>query len=104
MQNQTQLHNDATLCPIIGYLPMVLLIIAAFASSQIVAASTNVSQTQYTAQKMLHILDYVAVDYGNVIQNGVVVNQSEYREQVANCLARKCRTIASGRPTAAVGR
>jgi high-affinity iron transporter len=82
MQNQIHLHNNAALRTIFGYMSMITLFIAAAASSQIVAASTNAPQTQYTAQKMLHILDYVAVDYGNVIQNGAVVNQSEYREQV----------------------
>ena len=32
-------------------------------------------------QTLLHILDYVAVDYPGVIENGQIVNPAEYREQ-----------------------
>jgi high-affinity iron transporter len=31
---------------------------------------------------MLHVLDYIAVDYADVVQNGIIVNEDEYREQV----------------------
>lgn len=34
-----------------------------------------------SAQTVLHALDYVAVDYPGVVQNGAVLNQDEYTEQ-----------------------
>lgn len=34
-----------------------------------------------TAQKIVHILDYVSLEYAGVVKNGDVTNQSEYQEQ-----------------------
>ena len=34
------------------------------------------------AQLLLHLLDYVAVDYPQCVQNGTVLDQAEYDEQV----------------------
>src|SRR5215471_16668036 len=34
------------------------------------------------AQLILHLLDYVAVDYPQCVQDGTVLDQSEYDEQV----------------------
>ena len=35
-----------------------------------------------TAQQVLHLLDYVAVEYPEFVQNGRVTDEAEYREQV----------------------
>jgi len=35
-----------------------------------------------TPQKLLHILDYVSVEYGNIVQNGKILDSGEYDEQV----------------------
>lgn len=58
------------------------LVITIIACSQIATADTFSPDVHRTAQKMLHVLDYVAVDYVNVVQNGVVTNEDEYREQM----------------------
>src|SRR5262245_44353819 len=34
------------------------------------------------AQLLLHILDYVAVDYPDAVKDGVVADEGEYKEQV----------------------
>ena len=47
-----------------------------------VFASTVAADSERTAQKILHLLDYVSVDYVNVVKNGVVTNEDEYREQM----------------------
>jgi len=81
MPNQTRTPNTQSrrhAC----YGLMVALMIAIMAYSQMAAAGINSPEAQHTAQKMLHVLDYVAVDYGNVVENGVIVNENEYREQV----------------------
>jgi high-affinity iron transporter len=38
--------------------------------------------TPEQAQLILHLLDYVAVDYPQCVQDGTVLDQSEYDEQV----------------------
>ena len=38
--------------------------------------------TPEQAQLILHLLDYVAVDYPQCVQDGTVLDQSEYNEQV----------------------
>src|SRR4029450_12976341 len=38
--------------------------------------------TPEQAQLILHLLDYVAVDYPQSVQDGTVLDQSEYDEQV----------------------
>jgi len=35
-----------------------------------------------SAQKLLHILDYVSVEYGNIVENGKVLDAGEYEEQI----------------------
>ncbi|WP_455205447.1 FTR1 family protein, partial [Kaarinaea lacus] len=47
----------------------------------LVTASTDDSDLQRSAQKIVHLLDYIAVEYANIVQNGVVTNQDEYEEQ-----------------------
>ncbi len=42
----------------------------------------NVDQDlQRSAQKIVHVLDYIAVEYPNVVQNRVITDPSEYAEQ-----------------------
>ena len=38
--------------------------------------------TPEPAQVILHLLDYVAVEYPQCVQDGTVLNQSEYNKQV----------------------
>ena len=57
-------------------------VIATLSYFQCAAASAITPEAERTAQKMLHVLDYIAVDYANVVQNGAVTNESEYGEQV----------------------
>jgi high-affinity iron transporter len=38
--------------------------------------------TPAPAQLLLHLLDYVAVDYPEFVQEGTVLDQAEYDEQV----------------------
>ena len=49
------------------------------------ALSVNANEArdwQKTAQSIIHSLDYVSVDYPGVIEQGQVVNQEEYQEQL----------------------
>lgn len=79
MLNQTTVQNNFHQ-NIVCFGLMVALLIVIGAYSQIAMADTR--QDQNTAQKMLHVLDYVSVDYANVVQNGVVLNKDEYQEQM----------------------
>jgi high-affinity iron transporter len=38
-------------------------------------------ENEVSAQKIVHILDYVSLEYAGVVKNGVITNQSEYNEQ-----------------------
>ena len=60
------------------------LLMAVFIFPAFVAAnSANPdAEVQASAQKMVHILDYIAVEYASVVQNGVVTNKDEYQEQM----------------------
>ena len=48
----------------------------------LVAASMAAAQPAERAQTILHMLDYVAVDYPEFVKDGKVVDQSEYDEQL----------------------
>ena len=48
----------------------------------LVAASVAAAQPAERAQTILHMLDYVAVDYPEAVKDGKVVDQSEYDEQL----------------------
>lgn len=39
------------------------------------------SSADHSAQSVLHILDYIRVDYANTVVNGHVVDEEEYHEQ-----------------------
>ncbi|KPJ90717.1 MAG: hypothetical protein AMJ53_13085, partial [Gammaproteobacteria bacterium SG8_11] len=52
------------------------------ACGQLALADSFPQETQRTAQKMLHVLDYVAVDFPSVVEDGAVTNEDEYWEQV----------------------
>lgn len=58
------------------------IIIAALCSIPAFASqNTEQKNAQDLAQKIVHILDYVAVEYPDVVKNGVVTNAEEYAEQ-----------------------
>jgi high-affinity iron transporter len=46
------------------------------------AAAVGAQAAPEQAQLILHMLDYVAVDYPEFVQDGVVLDQAEYQEQV----------------------
>lgn len=59
-----------------------LTLLLMLSSSFVSANNVNPAQeVKTTAQKMVHILDYVALEYANVVNNGVITNQGEYEEQ-----------------------
>jgi len=58
-----------------------LILIVFFFSPLIAIASSNDNDPQGIAQKMVHMLDYVAVEYPNVVKNGKITNAEEYKEQ-----------------------
>jgi high-affinity iron transporter len=49
------------------------------------------------AQIILHMLDYIAVDYPEFVQNGIVLDQAEYDEQVE--FSQQARTMLDQLPT-----
>jgi high-affinity iron transporter len=55
-----------------------------------------VQATPEPAQVILHLLDYVAVDYPQCIQDGTVLDQSEYDEQVE--FSQQVRTLLNQLP------
>lgn len=52
--------------------------------------------TPERAQTILHMLDYVAVDYPEFVQDGTVLDQAEYNEQVA--FSQQVRTMLNQLP------
>ena len=52
--------------------------------------------TPELAQLILHLLDYVAVDYPQFVQDGTVLDQSEYDEQVE--FSQQVRTLLDQLP------
>lgn len=44
-------------------------------------ANSDNNNTNLTAQKIIHILDYIAVEYPEIVKNGSVVDAEEYEEQ-----------------------
>ena len=62
-----------------SYRWLTLLVVAFLGGS--VFAQTETS-TDATGQRLLHLLDYVSVEYPEFVQNGRVVNAEEYAEQV----------------------
>jgi len=58
-----------------------LLMMALFLSPAMLLADTSSNDSQTIAQKMIHMLDYVAVEYPDVVKNGKVTDAEEYKEQ-----------------------
>jgi high-affinity iron transporter len=54
-------------------------------------------ESKPTPDLVVHLLDYLAKDYGGAVQNGKVVSESEYKEQVefANIVARNATGVES---------
>ena len=52
--------------------------------------------TPEQVQVILHLLDYVAVDYPQFVQDGTVLDQSEYDEQIE--FAQQVRTLLDQLP------
>ena len=65
------------------FLTGLLAFISPFAFANTSNVNNNDSTTDKTAsaQKIVHILDYVSLEYAGVVKNGVITNQSEYNEQ-----------------------
>lgn len=65
-----------------------LLVVASLFSAQGMAALAQAapvmseSQVVSTAQAVIHMLDYVSVDYPEAVQDGKVLNEVEYQEQL----------------------
>lgn len=65
--------------------PRILLLTLALGAAclgGIVPSSTAAADTAESAQIILHLLDYIAVDYPEFVKDGVVLDQAEYGEQV----------------------
>ncbi|HYB42429.1 MAG TPA: FTR1 family protein, partial [Candidatus Methylomirabilis sp.] len=58
------------------------LCLGAVAGSASLAAAAESAPPADLAQTLLHILDYVAVDYAGAVKDGAVTDKSEYDEQV----------------------
>jgi len=65
------------------FFSLLLIGLSTFFSQSLLADQSPFSaKTQQTAQQLLHILDYVSVEYGNIVQQGKILNQDEYQEQL----------------------
>lgn len=51
----------------------------------IVSTTTFAADAEHSPRFLVHLLDYLAKDYGGSVQNGKIINQSEYHEQVEFC-------------------
>lgn len=45
-------------------------------------SKTYAQDNETTAQTVIHLLSYVAMDYSGAVQNGEIISQSEYQEQI----------------------
>src|SRR5688572_14293672 len=72
-----------------------VLLVAGLAHAQAQAPAIDAS-TQ--AQTMVHLLDYVAVDYPEFVKDGVVLDEAEYAEQAefAAEVARRLPALEAG--------
>lgn len=61
-------------------IPVVCGLVLAMALSQGTTASA--APAEENAQRAIHLLDYIAVDYRDAVQGGVVTNELEFAEQV----------------------
>lgn len=59
------------------FLFLILTLTSVFALS-----SVEAEESQASPELVVHLLDYLAKDYGGAVQNGKVVSQSEYAEQI----------------------
>lgn len=57
---------------------LLLLLLALF----VVSAARAAAADEEKAQTVVHMLDYIGVDYPNFVRDGKVLNQSEYQEQL----------------------
>ena len=79
-----------TLRPPYSLVPSFFLVLAfLFVSAALAPAFATDSKNDESAasnakipQRLLHILDYVSVEYGNIVQNGKILDQGEYQEQI----------------------
>lgn len=60
-------------------LPLFTAIFLVFSTS-VISANAQDTATQEKAKQIWQVLDYLAVDYGAAVQNGIVVNKDEYGE------------------------
>lgn len=49
-------------------------------STNVISANAQDTTTQEKAKQVWQVLDYLAVDYGAAVQNGVIVSKDEYGE------------------------
>src|SRR5262252_9112405 len=79
------------------FLVALILLSAALAAAAPPSDGTGGSAAE-RAQDVLHMLDYVSVDYPGTVDNGRVANPSEYAEQVE--FAGKARAALAALPPA----
>lgn len=59
-----------------------LLVTLLVASLAVGPAAATASGTDESAQRVVHLLDYLAVDYPNTVRDGAIVHDLEYAEQI----------------------
>jgi high-affinity iron transporter len=57
-------------------------IFSIFASFTLFAETPKAGKEQYSPEFIVHLLDYLAGDYGGAVQNGKVISKDEYAEQI----------------------
>src|ERR1044071_1435104 len=72
-------HSAEARVPGVG-LRQVLLIVVCLITALLVAPASAFSQD--TPKKLLAIVDYISSDYKNAVQDGKILNQNEYQEQL----------------------
>ncbi len=72
-------------------LAVLFAVVSMFASA--LASADQGDPPEVEAQRLAHLMNYVANDYGGAVANGAVTSQAEYDEQVA--LLREAKSIAT---------
>ncbi len=56
-----------------------------FIAITLISVTAFAADTDRSPRFLVHLLDYLAKDYGGAVQNGKIISQSEYHEQVEFC-------------------
>jgi hypothetical protein len=57
-------------------------LVAALLLALAAPARADADSAEVEAQRLVHILGYVAADYGAAVEHGAVINEDEYKEQL----------------------